>query len=265
VAAASKPAAGDASASSRGRVKQPATDKAQPPAYKPTTSADATAKFYYHALQPSGATSGWTAGAEVPMVCFDCLEHVQELLRTIQSGDPELPRKWQQQCIKCLQMDPADGLIMWNGMDVRNAMAGWLGRMLFMNAGVVIGDDMRYDPRKLPRSPEPGVSAVCHSCMVNWIAEGSSMVVKKDRDKMAHCHACLRECEESTEQQQMDMAIMVEYALASRFLGKFITSPVVRKLTGASQKELGKTESCSTKGAKASSSAAAASNSAGET
>jgi hypothetical protein len=49
----------------------------------------------------------------------------------------------------------------------------------------------------------------------------------------------------------MNMAIMLEYALALRFLGKFITSPVVCKLKNASQKRLGSTESRSTKGAKA--------------
>jgi hypothetical protein len=186
------------------------------------------------------------------------------MLRSLALRDAELPPKWQQQCIKCLQMDPADGPIMWNGLDLQGAMAGSLGRMLLRHHGMQINDDVWYDPRKLPPSPQPGVSAVCHSCMVNWIAEGSSMDVATDRDKMAHCHACLKECEDSQEQQQMDMAVMVEYALASRFIGKFITSPVVRKLAGASKQGFAKTQSCSTKGAKASA-ATAARNTAGET
>jgi carbon monoxide dehydrogenase subunit G len=98
--------------------------------------------------------------------------------------------------------------------------------------------------------------------MVNWIAEGSSMAT--DRDKMAHCYTCLQEVEDAEDQQQMDMAVMVEYALASRFLGKFISSPVVRKLTGASQQKSGKTNGRSTKAAKASA-ATAAGNPAGKT
>jgi hypothetical protein len=100
--------------------------------------------------------------------------------------------------------------------------------------------------------------------MVNWIAEGSSMDVATDSDKMAHCHACLQDCEDAEDQQQMDMAVMVEYALASHFLGKFITSPVARDLTGASNKDVGKTKGRNTRGAKTIS-ATAAGNTAGKT
>jgi hypothetical protein len=242
---------------------KPASGRAFKPASTPTTRHATAAAAITDALDRLSDEEGGSWAA-LPEVCFHCLEHVQELLKSIGLRDPQLPARWQQQCIKCLQIDPTDGPIMWNGMDLQNAMAGSLGRMLLRYHGMQLNFDAWYNPHKLPPSPQPGVSAVCHSCIVNWVAEGSSMDVGTDHDKMAHCHACLQECEDSEDPQQMDTAVMVEYALASRYLGKFITSPVVRKLKKAAQKELDHKSSRGAKGAKASS-AAAASKQAGKT
>jgi hypothetical protein len=220
--------------------------------WRPAASADNTA----------------TTGAAPASVCFNCLEHVQQMLSSSQLRDDLLPPEWQQECITCLQMDPTGGPIMWNGLNLQKSLASSLARLFLRDHGMQPNADVGYDPRKLPPSPSPGFSAVCHSCMVNWVKD-SSMVVVTDRDKMAHCHACLQyywQGDDAEVLQQIDLVVMIEYALASRFLGEFITSPVTRELTGGSQtqKGLGKTTSSSTKGAKASA-ATAAGNAAGKT
>jgi hypothetical protein len=267
-AAGSKAAAAAAPGSGRGVTKQPAAGEVKQSAHKPATRGDAEAtsdRLYgpYIGKDETGVA------VTLPGECFNCWEHVQELLSCSKLGDALLPPQWQQECIKCLQMDPADGPIMWNGLDLQKSLTSWLARVLLRSHGMQPDADVWYDPRKLPPSPSPGFSAVCHSCMVNWVAEGSSMDVVTDRDKMAHCHACLKyywQGDDAEVLQQIDLVVMIEYALASWFLGEFITSPMARELTGGSQtqKELGKTTSSSTKGTKASA-ATAAGKTAGET
>jgi hypothetical protein len=95
--------------------------------------------------------------------------------------------------------------------------------------GMPLTSEVGYDVSKLPSSPQPGVSDVCHSCVVNWAPEGSSMDVAKDREKLAHCHACLYHTK-GWDKEASDITQMVEHGLVSLFLGKFIVSPTVRKV-----------------------------------
>jgi hypothetical protein len=125
-----------------------------------------------------------------------------------------LPHTVNLDCIKCLQTDAADSSIPSNGVSVQDALAGMMSNMLLTYHIMPRGAVVSYNAAKLPPSPEPGVSAVCHSCIINWAAEGSSMGVMNDREKMAHCHVCLHQLPGAWQQHQ-DTITMVTYGLAS--------------------------------------------------
>jgi hypothetical protein len=160
-------------------------------------------------------------------VCAECSGYVMQLNATAGVGTADLPVGWRQPCLKCLE-DEADA------NDVKSpsdwvTVAGMMALSLLEQHRMPFESAVSYDESQLPPSPKPGVSAVCHSCIVNWAVEDSSIDVANDREKLAHCHACLKETAD-VDRQAADTAQSVVFGLASRLVGKFITAPVVRKL-----------------------------------
>jgi hypothetical protein len=175
--------------------------------------------------QPASVAAAFAATDDS---CYDCYRHMSQLNATagVWVAPSDLPSDWRQACIKCLEEGVTDGRL-----DMRPLVVHIMATAFLSQQGMPISSAVSYNAAELPPSPEPGVSAVCHSCIINWAAEGSSMDVANDREKMAHCHACLTvEVKGRYERQSLDTLQMVEYGLASRLLGKFILAPAVRML-----------------------------------
>jgi hypothetical protein len=147
-----------------------------------------------------------------------------ELKAAPELSTAQLPSTWRQTCVECLEPD-VDG----KALAAQSGVAVIMATLFLMQHNMPHNALVRYDISQLPPSPEPGITAVCHSCIVNFAAEGSSMSAADDREKLAHCHACLA-ATTGLDVQTVYIQQMVSYGLASRMVGKFVRAPPLRKL-----------------------------------
>jgi hypothetical protein len=104
-----------------------------------------------------------------------------------------------------------------SGSAIQTALAELLAHLLLEQHSMPLSKPVTYDRARLPASTVEELSNVCDSCFTNWIYD-SSMSVADDRDKVAHCHACLQEWT-GTDRGAVAMRRAVHHGLASRLLG----------------------------------------------
>jgi hypothetical protein len=183
------------------------------------------------------------AGGSYPQLvrCFICTGHMAQLNKTAGLRTAKLPSSWRKTCIDCLESNIKGRLrtlaasiedtpvSVPSGVNLQDLAAQSMASMLLKQYLMPLDSKIQYDESKLERSPQPGVSNTCHSCIVNWVAEGSSMDVVNFLELMAHCHACLKGIK-GRDKLSVDQSQMVAYGLASRLLGKLIMAPAVRQV-----------------------------------
>jgi hypothetical protein len=110
---------------------------------------------------------------------------------------------------------------------MQHLVAEYLAHAMLRKHGMPLEKEAKYNASKLPASPKHGVSDACYSCARNWV-KSDSLEVVKDREKMVHCHACLRQSM-GTDKKAVKMTRAVSHSLACRLLGKVIPSPMQLK------------------------------------
>jgi hypothetical protein len=110
---------------------------------------------------------------------------------------------------------------------MKYALAELLAYLLLEQHNMPLTAAVEHDPAKLPASSTAAWTRACSSCISNWLFL-RGMDVADDREKMAHCHICLVESM-GPDHTSVEMTRAVHYGLASRFLGKFVLSPMMRQ------------------------------------
>jgi hypothetical protein len=208
---------------------QPASSKAKQPGM-PTTEQKAMSADVLETPNKAG-TENLSGNSDVSDMCVRCMQHTEELDK-VQAGEicecqANLELYWKQDCINCLQLDDSGNNYRSGLREKQQWRAFTLASELLRLHDMPLDTWAEFDEARLPPSPDPHtIGSACYSCMVNWVVN-SSVDAVNNRETMAHCQTCMR-LEMVTSPQQTDMFVMAEYALASRLLGEFITSPVAR-------------------------------------
>jgi hypothetical protein len=106
-----------------------------------------------------------------------------------------------------------------------------MATLFLRQQGVYNTAPVTYDASQLPPNPEPGRSAVCHSCLVTLAAEGSSVSGASHLEELLHCYACRKEANQvDAPTADVHVLQMVNYGLASQMVGKYIEAPPLHKL-----------------------------------
>jgi hypothetical protein len=122
--------------------------------------------------------------------CYACASYMADVNATADVSTAQLPSTWRQFCIDCLEAD-----VKGQTLQAQMFLADIMAAMFLRQQGMPLSAAVDINVSNLPPSPKPDVSAVCHSCIKTWTAVGSSMSPAYDRNKLAHCHACLNELE----------------------------------------------------------------------
>jgi hypothetical protein len=161
------------------------------------------------------------------------------------NASQQRPKSLHKDCLACLKADLVqhasyyynvssfvnenDVLRRLQGADGQPKVAHALSEALFVEKGVLYSKRVTVDVSKL-RPASSGTSGTCASCMRHWVLD-TKMEVAQDRNLLVHCHMCLHEidAEKATKPvKARQTQHMIWFALASRYVGKFVASPLVR-------------------------------------
>jgi hypothetical protein len=161
------------------------------------------------------------------VVCKQCQEHLWFPSTSAGQGRDagDLPKGWQKDCLACL-LSPLQGSqsVRLRDSAFQAVQAHHIGILLLRKHGIRYLEKPVFDAAKLPKSGK-GVSDACYSCFNHWLINKGMRVVK-DRQKLAHCHACIYDNLQVNNAIAWHSVVLASYGLASRSLGQFISPPL---------------------------------------
>ncbi|WIA12162.1 hypothetical protein OEZ85_012234 [Tetradesmus obliquus] len=186
-----------------------------------------------------------TAEAAADAACRKCSGHVGSMHGV--TGKVRRPKGWRKDCIACLEADWPLGDLYHaeslpggsgdaddendEGAELQAVVAGTLAYALFVDKGLPFSKRVTVDTSDVPSTPDAGMSRACVSCVSNWVLD-ESMDVADEFDLVVHCHMCLHEFTDAAEAGvpgSERVQVMLWFALASRYVGEYVTAPEFRE------------------------------------
>jgi hypothetical protein len=164
----------------------------------------------------------------LPISCVLCVEALIVLDK--EQPDTGWEAVWKDGCFDCLEA-PAESE---EHAALQEPLSQFIANILLEQHGMSMTANFQHDSAQALVKPEnsAGISRACDSCVTHWVLS-RSMAVAADREKLANCRICLAQSLRPGH-DNVEMTQILSYGLASRFLGSYVMSPLLRDTASSS-------------------------------